>query len=262
MDAIKIIFSMSLLAMCLFTSRAIAVTPVVMNNLSLQPQTITIDQCDSVEWHNTDNSQYGGVLHTTTSGTNCTYDGTGWDSGVLFLGWTYKVTFNTPGSYPYFDRYHCPSVEMAGTVIVNPVLMPLPVGPQRISYIPVSFPVINADPLKSMPVGIGDFAAGGPTVTVQIQTAPFGGPVNVFFAVGHAGTIRILTPTGFQNYASAGLVPWMTGVTGCLNVAPFGSIRVADLPKGLYTLYLGVSPAVTPSWLIPYYLWQTTAVVP
>jgi hypothetical protein len=113
-----------------------------------------------------------------------------------------------------------------------------------------------------MPVGIGALADGGPDVTIRIHTASFAGPVDIFFGFEYAGTLYILTPTGVRTFASAGLVPWLTGVTAALNVMPFGTIPVSVLPTGLYTFYFGVTPAMSTPELVNLYLWHTTALVP
>ncbi len=84
-----------------------------------QPRVLTINVGDTVKWTNWDTIFYGTIPHTTTSGTNCTHDGTGWDSGTLLTAQSFSFTFNAPGTYPYFCSMHCLSAGMTGTIIVG-----------------------------------------------------------------------------------------------------------------------------------------------
>ncbi len=56
-----------------------------------------------VTWFNIDDTE-----HTTTSNTGI------WDSGVMPVGSTYSVTFNSTGTFPY----HCNIHPMTGTIVV------------------------------------------------------------------------------------------------------------------------------------------------
>lgn len=95
--------------------------------LAMLPDTITIDEGDSVEW------TVQGEVHTitflgsfnsppgdpTVPQGGSTYDGTQFlSSGVLPIGAHYKVTFTKAGTYPYFCVLHAP--EMHGTIVVQP----------------------------------------------------------------------------------------------------------------------------------------------
>lgn len=66
-------------------------------------QPIVVKVGTAVTWANQDNTQ-----HTSTSNTGV------WDSGVIGVGGSYSVTFNTTGSYPY----HCNIHPMTGTIVV------------------------------------------------------------------------------------------------------------------------------------------------
>jgi plastocyanin len=77
------------------------------------PANLVIDVGDRVNWRNRASLQ-----HTSTSGTGCSPNGL-WDTGFINPNTTTAfVTFNTPGTYPYFCVPHC-SFGMTGTIVVN-----------------------------------------------------------------------------------------------------------------------------------------------
>jgi hypothetical protein len=85
------------------------------------PSTVNINPGDTVLWN-----WVGGNPHSTTSGTNCNYNGPGpntWDSGIKSSG-TFQFTFNTAGNFPYFCTPHC-FIGMQGTVNVTSSSLPL-----------------------------------------------------------------------------------------------------------------------------------------
>ncbi|MBW3666042.1 MAG: cupredoxin domain-containing protein [Actinobacteria bacterium] len=66
-----------------------------MENISFQPDEITVDAGTTVTWTNQDS-----IAHTTTS------EETVWDSGNLQDGDTFSFTFDEPGTYAYFCEIH------------------------------------------------------------------------------------------------------------------------------------------------------------
>ncbi len=74
-------------------------------NFAYIPNDVTIQVGDTVYWTNLDS-----VLHTVTSGTDCTSDGL-FDSGDLASGDEWSYTFESAGEYPYFCLYHCETME-------------------------------------------------------------------------------------------------------------------------------------------------------
>jgi len=64
------------------------------------PDPITINQGDTIEWINLDNT-----IHTSTSGTPGSPDGV-WDSGNLSMGMSFKHAFTSPGVFTYFCIPH------------------------------------------------------------------------------------------------------------------------------------------------------------
>ncbi len=77
-------------------------------NFTFDPQTVTIEQGDSVRWTNNE-----AVTHTSTSTSNPPV----WDSGNLGTGESYMFQFISSGSFPYYCTIH---PYMTGTVEVQP----------------------------------------------------------------------------------------------------------------------------------------------
>jgi plastocyanin len=76
------------------------------------PSTLTIEKGDTVSWHFIEEE-----IHTTTSGSNCTGDGT-WNSDDMTANQTFDYRFGTTGTFPYFCIHHC-SMGMTGTITVT-----------------------------------------------------------------------------------------------------------------------------------------------
>ena len=97
-----------------FASAAYAdVVNVNIVGISFSPQSVTIKEGDTVVWTNG-----SPLIHTVTSGSACTGDGT-FNSGNLGQSATFQWTFNEAGTVPYFCIPHCFG-GMTGTVIVEP----------------------------------------------------------------------------------------------------------------------------------------------
>jgi hypothetical protein len=134
-------------------------------------------------------------------------------------------------------------------------------------YGPIASPVTSTEPSLAMPIGLGSAASGGDTIDVRIATAPFSGPVDIYF--GYLAppldpqNIYTLTssdafvPLSVSDPLNENPVPWITNTSGGINesLAPsLGSIAVSSLPAGTYSAYLLVTPA---GRLDSYYLWTT-----
>lgn len=72
-----------------------ATATIVIQDFVFNPNTITLNVGDSVTWINQD----GATLHSTTQDTNL------WSSD-LGQGGSFSFTFNNPGTYTYFCRFH------------------------------------------------------------------------------------------------------------------------------------------------------------
>lgn len=233
------------------------------------PEQVTVQVGDTVRW------THGGFLtHTATS------DAAGlWDSGFLSFGAPpFSITFTSPGIFPYHCTIHR-VLGMTGTievVVPQPETLPLPEAARTFSYDAVQLPVGDTDPASALPVGFGEIAAGGSTLTVRIKLENIAGPADIFgayIASSSPSTVNILNPDGrsFSPFAlqqivdaitsgtpPPGAVPWMSGASGTIE-AELISLSAGSLPSGTYTAYLLLSPAGS---LSTYYLWTTFFIVP
>lgn len=119
---IAVALSLGLLAAFLPGSYVAAAPPaatveVAAADFEFQPQSVTINAGDTITWTNT-----GAAPHTATAS-----DGS-WDSGNLDPGQTFSRTFDTPGTYNYYCRYHGTpeGTGMAGTIVVQAQAQPTP----------------------------------------------------------------------------------------------------------------------------------------
>ncbi len=198
----------------------------------------------------------------------------------------------TPGSAPtgitagpdgnlWFTEY---GRSQIGQVVLNTVTVPAPTGQPAVVLQPaVVTPIISssltlaatasvssavvAESLPTVlnqarPIGIGSVAVGGSLLNIVIGLNQFSAPVDLYFAMYvpaiDPGNIYILTPTGFQTMAQAGLVPWISKTVGRIYVPPvsaFQNLSISGIPSGTYTIFLAVAPAGDVS---TYYLWQTS----
>jgi len=256
MKKISVVSAM-IVAVCFLSPAAFATTSnVSMINFSFQPSTLTVNAGDTVTWTNNDGAYYGTVLHTTTSGTNCTPNGV-WDSGSggLLPGQSFSVIFNTPGTYPYFCRFHCASYNMVGTIIVT---LPLPTSQQVFPPFSAVSPSLNAVASQEEPIGIGFVATGGNTFRIQIGLDQASGLMDVYFAVSGPAlgpNIFLLTSSGTLQPISAGLVPWMSGLTGPVDMTLLPDTPTSILAPGTYTFYLAVTPHGS---ITSFYVWITS----
>jgi hypothetical protein len=156
-------------------------------------------------------------------------------------------------------------------------IIPVPTDKQVWSFDPVDIPVLSYDPSGAKPVGVGYVATGGNTLNLQVRLNPFDSSVDIYGAYmmsTESQTVHILNPDGssFSSFTineilnalstgllPAGLEPWKAVATGPIDFHLLGTIPVAALPSGTYTVYLLVTPA---SSLNSYYLWITYFIIP
>lgn len=83
---------------------------ITMDKIEFSPDTLIVPVGSTVTWQN------GNLVHTVTS------DDGSFDSGFLLDGQTYELSFDTPGTYPYYCVPHGGpgGVGMAGVIIVQP----------------------------------------------------------------------------------------------------------------------------------------------
>ncbi len=175
----------------------------------------------------------------------------------------------------------CLSLFLAASAAFAPAVcsssMAVPSGQHVFpSYGPMTLPVVNTDPARAMPIGLGSAATGGTTVTLQIGIGEFSGPVDIYVGI-YAPAINpdyiyilmpdnvtlqhvplnSLTPNGTLQLSSVTFSPWMANTSGNIDETVLRSMAVSSLPQGTYSLYLLVTPAGS---LSSYYLWKTTAI--
>jgi hypothetical protein len=169
--------------------------------------------------------------------------------------------------------------------------IPVPTGAQIFSYQPIDLPVVSDDPAQAKPIGVGPIATGGNTIDVKVDVGPFDGPMDVslviyapaidfddIYFMGSDSTLKrfkdelIGEEQSGQRHESAQeedhdgnslrrhygqMILWKKNVTD-LNESIY-SAPVSDLPSGLYTLVLVVSPDNKQD---NYYRWITYLFVP
>jgi hypothetical protein len=161
---------------------------------------------------------------------------------------------------------------IAYSVTKHAQTIPLPTSKQIWNHEPPQSSVTGFDPALLMPVSFGPAVSGGDTLTVQIMFNEFGGDVDIFAgysASANPGVVNIIQPDGKSTKAVKipdivksfstknppnGFVAWKSGVKGPINEQIY-NLPVAQLPSGLYTAYLLVTPA---NDISKFYLWITT----
>jgi uncharacterized delta-60 repeat protein len=141
---------------------------------------------------------------------------------------------------------------------------PGPSSREVFSYPPTVNAEMGTDLWVARPVGVGPVAvSGGNTLRLQIGLSPFASAVDVYFLVYapalNANDMYVLHEDQSLQPLSNGLEPWKRNPLGPIEEGIFNDIPVDTLPKGIYNLYLGVTPSGT---LDSFYLWATYFVIP
>jgi plastocyanin len=133
-------------------------TVTMMDNM-FSPKAITVQTGAMVMWAN-----MGTMMHTATA------DNGMFDSGAVNPGGNYTFTFNTPGTYSYYCRFHGGpgGVGMSGTIVVT--------GSANSSNVPISG--ANPGTIYSMPGGSSLYGNYNPVINYQSPYSGFvsGGP--------------------------------------------------------------------------------------
>lgn len=144
--------------------------------------------------------------------------------------------------------------------------LPLPSSANsfRHDYDPVVSPVYSNDPSACKPFAAGKLSEG--KLELQVSLPPFKGRVNVYLAI-YAPAINphefyLLVPVAPLGYtlvpfSTNGLVAWKSAVLDPGSQNFFGSIPLAPLPAGSYSLFTLVTPAGT-NQSTAYYLWSSS----
>lgn len=152
------------------------------------------------------------------------------------------------------------------TAVFTLTMMPVPSGQSEYFYDSLMSPVVNNDPSLAQPIGVGDIAVGGDTLSLQVNLPEFRGPVDVYLAIyapSLDSNIWLIKPDStLQPFSySTGLVKWRENTVGPINESLYGNISVSrsGLPSAMYNLYIAVTP---PNSLEQFYLWSTYFIVP
>jgi hypothetical protein len=139
----------------------------------------------------------------------------------------------------------------------------MPSGPLIFSpYDGITAPIPDANGAASRPIAFGSVAKGGDSLSLQIRTGQFNGPVDLYLGLTmheiDPAAILLITGNLQIQPLSSGLVPWKAGVSSA-DETLFGTIPISALPRSRYTIYLLAVPAGTaPSALFENcYLWSS-----
>jgi hypothetical protein len=138
--------------------------------------------------------------------------------------------------------------------------IPTPIVPANILLPLSNSAVIDSDPQKAVPIGVGPFASGGDTLKLQVKLGAFVDSVDLYFAVFIPDldplNLWILKPDLSFQTQQDGIVPWKANVTGSTYETLFGEIPVSALPSSKYYVYFAATQAGK-DFSSGYYLWQT-----
>ena len=203
----------------------------------------------------------------------------------IYRNWEYLVTvYGTSFSDQNLDTgteycYTVCSSYLSITSCSNMVCVTTPGVPtikvpstkQTFRYPPIVSPQRSTNPSSAMPCGIGPVAMNGDTLSIQISTYQFSGPVDIYGAYilsSNPQTVFNLNPDfSFQTFSvdqinqalsigqiPVGAEPLMRNVIGPVDINPIITVPISGLPLGMYNLYLLVTPTGS---IQSYYLWNT-----
>src|SRR5687768_7029991 len=194
------------LFLLLSSSAALAATfPVSMTNVRFTPASVSINAGDTVTW----TDQQG--FHDTVSGSSGVPDGL-WNSSAQFRrlmqpGESYSVTFNNPGTFPYFCTPHWP-LGMVGSVQV--IAANSPPGISIIS------PANGANFAAPADIAVQANAFDSDGSVTQVQFSLNGTPIGTLLAPPYSVTVSDLGP---GNYTFSAVATDNAGATGSASVS-------------------------------------------
>ena len=192
------------------------------------------------------------------------YDVTGWTgieqvttSGDHTVGLKSDGTLMATGNNAYGE---CSVSGIVLSEYPEENTIPIPTSATVIQCPSVEMPILETNPNQAVPIGLGDIAIGGNTVSIALGMDEFSGPVDIYFGVFMPAldpvNIWILKPDMTLQPESSGIVPWKTSVTD-----PTSELLINEVPKavfnaGTYYVYLAVTPAGQ-GFSGGFYLWMT-----
>jgi hypothetical protein len=125
--------------------------------------------------------------------------------------------------------------------------IPSPASSARILLLASRSALIDSDPEKPVPIGVGPLASGRETLRLQVNLGPFEGPVDLYLAifipdVDPVSTF-ILKPDMTLQKHEDGIIPWKTNVEGSVSETLFVETPASFLPASTYHVYLAATHA-------------------
>ena len=171
------------------------------------------------------------------------FSGKAWGENI---GW---ISFNSAG-------------PVAFGVATSSSTIPVPSAPNVFTFPAIVSPVLSTNAARTKPLGVGDVAAGGGMLSLQMALDQFAGPADIYFLI----YIPILDPNNIYQLTSSGTLqtlstepaPLHPNVTGPVSESIFGNIPTSALPHGQYFFAVLVTPPGDHS-LTKFYIWVTSA---
>lgn len=195
------------LSLVIATARSFAATAASdIIDFQFVPQTVTVNQGDTVQWTNK-----GTSIHTTTSDTGI------WDSGIMSPGQSFSHVFNTAGTFPFHCKIH-PS--MTGFVIVQSQQPPPPPPPTQ--------------------TGVG---LDGSLLTIKLTAGANAGKNADWWLVAQAPSLHWYSYTNHNTWVDIGtdlshVTPAYQGPL--VDIPSLVLFDTIGIPAGTYVIYFGV----------------------
>lgn len=121
----------------------------------------------------------------------------------------------------------------------------VPEGCSYVTYESVEYPTIDSNLQGCKPLGVGNVSGG--KLNLRVAPVQFASAVDIYMGmempVSSASSTLYILDSGksFQD-ATAGVIPWKSGVVELVQESLFGNISTSLLPPGDYNFYLAVTP--------------------
>ena len=125
--------------------------------------------------------------------------------------------------------------------------MALPSGQETLITSSVSSPVINTDPSKAQPIGLGNAASGGSILSLRAGLSKQAAPVDLYAGIiSEIFGAEVFLFTGMnalQPLSTAGFVPWKENIKDDFTERLLSDLSVTALPDGTYYFFLFLTPS-------------------
>ena len=140
-------------------------------------------------------------------------------------------------------------LAMSNVYASSSTAMSMPTEVEVIPVIPSVTPVINIDPAKAIPLGLGDAATGGSLLSISVGISDLSEPVDLYVGLQSSvisgdGLLLFAADNTLHAYSSDGFVKWKSNTTsGIPHESILPDIPVELLPEGTYNFYFLMVPA-------------------